>query len=214
MIKKNSRHCSTEELVDFLTLQAPAEETARIRQHLGAGCKKCSAAQSLWDRVLRTASRETLLPPASVLQHVRQAFAIVAETRRPKRAALIPRLVFDSAWQPAMAGVRSGADTPQRVLYKTRSVSIEMHLEPVPRSERVTIVGQVTLAEQVEMLPPIAVLLSGRKGKLASTSTNDFGEFNLAFVPEEGLRISFAMADSEELLVPLDGSGLRIFYRN
>jgi hypothetical protein len=214
MIKKDSRHCSTEELVDFVTLQATAEETARIRQHLGAGCKKCGAAQSLWNRVLRTASRETLVPPASAIQHVRQAFAIVAETGRPKRAALIPRLVFDSAWQPAMAGVRSGADTPQRVLYKTRSISIEMHLEPVPRSERVNIAGQVTLAEQAETLPPIAVLLSGRKGKLASTSTNDFGEFNLAFVPEDGLRISFAMADSEELLVPLDGSGLRIFYRN
>ena len=214
MIKKDSRHYSTEELVDFVTLQATVDDSARIRQHLDAGCKKCSAGQNLWSRVLRTASRETLLPPASTIQHVQQAFAIVAETRRPKRAALIPRLVFDSAWQPAMAGVRSGADTPQRVLYKTRSVSIEMHLEPVPRSEQVNIAGQVTLAEQTELLPPIAVLLSGRKGKLASTSTNDFGEFNLAFVPEEGLRISFAMADSEELLVPLDGSGLRIFYRN
>jgi len=214
MIKKADKHYLTEELVDFVTLQATAEETARIRQHLDAGCKKCSAAQNLWSRILRTASRETLLPPASAIQHVQQAFAIVAETRRPKRAALIPRLVFDSAWQPAMAGVRSGADTPQRVLYKTRSVSIEMHLEPVPRSEQVNIAGQVTLAEPTELLPPIAVLLSGRKGKLASTSTNDFGEFNLAFVPEDGLRISFAMADSEELLVPLDGSGLRIFYRN
>jgi hypothetical protein len=214
MIKNYSRHYAMEELVDFVTLQATAEETARIRQHLEAGCKKCSTAQSLWHRVLRTASRETVLPPASAIQHVRQAFAIVAETRHPKRAALIPRLVFDSAWQPAMAGVRSGADTPQRVLYKTRSISIEMHLEPVPRSERVNIAGQITLAEQAEVLPPIAVLLSGRKGKLASTSTNDFGEFNLAFVPEDGLRISFAMADSEELLVPLDGSGLRIFYRN
>ena len=214
MIKKDSRHYSTEELVDFVTLQATADDSARIRQHLDAGCKKCSAGQNLWSRVLRTASRETLLPPASAIQHVQQAFAIVAETRRPKRAALIPRLVFDSAWQPAMVGVRSGTDTPQRVLYKTRSVSIEMHLEPVPRSEQINIAGQVTLAEQTEMLPPIAVLLSGRKGKLASTSTNDFGEFNLAFVPEDGLRISFAMADSEELLVPLDGSGLRIFYRN
>jgi hypothetical protein len=214
MIKKDSRHYSTEELVDFVTLQATAEETARIRQHLDAGCKKCSITQSLWNHVLRTASRETRVPPASAVQHVRQAFAIVAETRRAERAALIPRLVFDSAWQPAVAGVRSGADTPQRVLYRTRSISIEMHLEPVPRSERVNIAGQVTLAEQAEMLPPIAVLLSGRKGKLASTSTNDFGEFNLAFVPEDGLRISFAMADSEELLVPLDGSGLRIFYRN
>lgn len=214
MIKKDSRHYSTEELVNFVTLQATAEETASIRRHLDGGCKKCSAAQSMWSRVLQTASRQTLLPPASAIQHVRQAFAIVAETQRPKRAALIPRLVFDSAWQPAMVGVRSGGDTPQRVLYKTRSVSIEMHLEPVPRSEQVNIAGQVTLAEQAETLPPIAVLLSGRKGKLASTSTNDFGEFNLAFVPEEGLRISFAMADSEELLVPLDGSGLRIFYRN
>jgi hypothetical protein len=164
--------------------------------------------------VLRTASRETLAPPASAIQHVRQAFALVAETRRPIRAALIPRLVFNSAWQPAIAGVRSGADTPQRVLYKTRSISIEMHLEPVPRSEQINIAGQITLAEQAETLAPIAVLLSGKKGKLAATSTNDFGEFNLAFVPEEGLRISFAMADSEELLVPLDGSGLRVFYRN
>jgi hypothetical protein len=57
------------------------------------------------------------------------------------------------------------------------------------------------------------VVISGNKGKVASTSTNRFGEFQLTFVPEEGLQISFGVFGNEEVSIPLGGSGVRVIYR-
>ncbi|HEY2460221.1 MAG TPA: hypothetical protein VGI16_05420 [Candidatus Acidoferrum sp.] len=214
MAKKSTTHYSAEDWVDFVMEQASQERMTAMKNHLGSGCRQCSGLAGLWARVNTVASRGiSAEPPASAVRHVEQVFAIAAEARREQRPALIPRLVFDSSWQPAMAGVRSGSTTPHRVLYKTRDVSIEMHLEPAPRSERVNISGQITIDGHVEVAP-IAVFLKSNKGKVASTTTNRFGEFHLAFIPEPGLRISFGMTEGEEVLVPLEGSGLKVFYRS
>jgi len=202
--------------VDFARQQASPEQHSSIEQHLASGCVKCRAAVDLWNRVNDSACRElSAEPPASAVQHVRQAFAIAAEAQRPEPLGRrIARLVFDSAWQPAMAGIRSGTATPQRVLYRSQAVSVELNFEPEPRSERVNLTGQVTTTDKPGAMSPIPVVLSGKNGELAAASTNGFGEFSLAFVPEDGLRLSLTMANSEELLVPLEGAGLRIFYRN
>jgi hypothetical protein len=216
MAKNVNRHYAMEELVDLVREQASPDQIRAMDRHLASGCARCRAAVELWNRVNDVARREpTLAPPSSAVQHVRQAFAIAAEKRRPEAfVQRIARLVFASAWQPAFAGVRSGTATPQRVLYRSRAVSIEINFEPEPRSEHVNLTGQLTTTDSGGAMPPIHVVLSGNGGQLAATSTNGFGEFSLTFVPEDGLRLSMTMANSEELLVPLEGSGLRIFYRN
>jgi hypothetical protein len=58
------------------------------------------------------------------------------------------------------------------------------------------------------------VIVSTPKAALAQASTNRFGEFQLSFVPEKDLRISFGVVDGKELSIPLDGTGIRIFHRN
>ncbi|MGC2764402.1 MAG: hypothetical protein WB607_02765 [Candidatus Acidiferrum sp.] len=203
-MRKNGKHYSAEEWVDFVMEQLAQNRLSEMQGHLEAGCKKCSEMASLWNRVSKVASRETTLePPASSVQHVRQAFTILANSKD----AQIPRLAFDSLWQPALAGVRSASATSRHVMYAAGRMSIDMHLEPEPRSERINLAGQVSLATaQGRDYPPIPVAVLGKTGRLAATTTNGFGEFHLAFIPEQGLQISFAIAGKKEIVIPLDSS--------
>ena len=109
--------------------------------------------------------------------------------------------------------VRS-ASTPRQVIYRAGNIVIEMQLEPVPNTEKINVAGQVSRDEkQGQGLAEILVVVSTPKGSLAEASTNRFGEFQLCFVPEESMRISFGVADGKDLSIPLDGTGVRIFHQ-
>jgi hypothetical protein len=206
--RKGSKHYSSEEWVDFVMHQAQQSQMSAMKRHLDAGCKRCSDMANVWSRVAQVASRElSPEPPASAVQHVRQAFSVSAESRQ----AVIPRLAFDSLWQPVLAGIRSGSPgTSRHVIYAAGRLSIDMRLEPEPRSERINLAGQISIrSEHERSFPPIPVVVSSKTGSLATTTTNSFGEFHLAFVPEQGLQISFAMPDQDEVVIPLDSSGIR-----
>jgi hypothetical protein len=206
-MKITGKHYRTEEWVDFVMNQAPQNQTAEMQKHLDAGCKKCSEMASLWNRVGQIANREVALdPPASAVRHVRQAFSVLASSNRMQ----VPTLTFDSLWSPALAGVRAAAATSRHVMYAANRLSIDMRLEAEPRSERINLAGQISLASvQEQDYPPIPVVVSGKSGHLATTTTNGFGEFQLSFVPEQGLQISFAIAGKEEIVIPLDSSVVR-----
>ena len=208
---KAGKHYSAEEWVNFAMHQVQQNQLAAMRQHLHAGCKKCSAEANLWSRVAQlAASGVSAEPPFSAVQHVRQAFSVLAESRDTKRHTLIPRLTFDSLWQPALAGVRSVSDASRHVMYAAGQISIDMRLEPEPKSERMNLAGQISMASAEENeFPAIAVVVSGKTSDLATTTTNRFGEFHLAFVPEQGLQISFAIAGKQDILIPLESSAIR-----
>jgi hypothetical protein len=208
---KAGKHYPAEDWVNFAMNQLQQSQAAMMKQHLEAGCKKCAAEVNLWSRVAQLAtSGASAEPPFSAVQHVRQAFAVLAESRDAKHHALIPRLTFDSLWKPALAGVRSVSDASRHVTYAAGQMSIDMRLEPEPKSERMNLAGQISMASGEEHeFPPIVVVVSGKSGNLAATTTNSFGEFHLAFLPEQGLQISFAIAGKDEILVPLDSSAIR-----
>lgn len=208
---KAGKHYSAEEWVNFAMHRAQQNQAVAMKQHLDAGCKNCSREANLWSRVAQlAASGVSAEPPFSAVQHVRQAFSVLAKSRDAKRHTLIPRLTFDSLWNPALAGVRSVSDASRHVVYAAGQMSIDMRLEPEPKSERMNLAGQISMASvQENEFPPIAVVVSGKTGHLATTTTNRFGEFHLAFVPELGLQISFAIAGKEDILIPLESSATR-----
>jgi hypothetical protein len=209
------KHFATEEWVDFVNGTLSTGIRQAMQEHLDAKCEKCSEVSNLWRNVRQTARRESQYEaPESAIRHVRNSF-VIAQTRKDNRIFDIPRLVFDSMWQPATVGVRSTPNTPRQVIYKAGEITIEMQLEPVPNSEIINVAGQISNTTlQGEGLTEIPVVISNPKGIVAQTATNRFGEFHLAFVPEGNLRISFGVVDGKELSIPLDGTGVRIFYRN
>jgi hypothetical protein len=211
MSERTRKHYSTEEWVDFVMHQTTEAQSSAMQSHLAAGCQKCTNLASLWNRVGQVASRESSCePPASAVEHVRQSFALLAGSRQGERKALVPRLAFDSLWQPAFPGVRSGLSSSRHVIYASGRIRIDMRLEPEPRSECVNLAGQISVPSLgTEEFPPTPVVVSGKSGNLAATTTNRFGEFHVSFVPEPGLRVSFDTVGKDQIMVPLDSTGIR-----
>ena len=216
MTGKDKKHFTAEQWIDFVNGRFSSEQTQMMQRHLGAGCGKCSKVLEVWTRVRQLANRESKFEvPESAVHHVRNAFALMTEPQKSKRRFEIPRLVFDSLWQPAPVGVRSAPSAPRQVLYSTGAIAIEMRLEPALNSELVNVTGQVSNAAlKGEGLAGISVLVNSIKRKLAEARTNQFGEFQLSFVPETGLRIFFAVENGKNLSIPLDGNGAMILQRN
>ena len=213
MTGKKKKHFASEEWVDYVNGAISRQRKSAMQQHLDADCRECFRAFELWQRVSHVAGRESSYEgPESAVRHVRNAF-VIAQPPQTQRRLEIPRLVLDSLWRPAVAGVRS-ASTPRQVIYRAGNIVIEMQLEPVPNTEKINVAGQVSRDEkQGQGLAEILVVVSTPKGSLAEASTNRFGEFQLCFVPEESMRISFGVADGKDLSIPLDGTGVRIFHQ-
>jgi hypothetical protein len=216
MAGKDKKHFIAEEWVDFVNESLSSEQRQMMQRHLGAGCGKCSKVLEFWTRVRQAASRESKFEaPESAVHHIRNAFALMTEPTKSKRRFEIPRLVFDSFWQPAAVGVRSAPSAPRQVLYSAGAIAIEMRLEPSLNSELLNVTGQISNAAlKGEGLAGISVLVNSIKKRVAEARTNQFGEFQLSFVPETGLRISFAFENEKDLSIPLDGNGVMIVQRD
>jgi hypothetical protein len=216
MRRKKMKHFASEEWVDFVNKQLSPQQTESMQRHLEAGCQPCSKLLNTWNLVKETAQRESdLQVPESAIQHVLNAFVVAAEPKKSSSILEIPRLVFDSLWQPALAGVRSGAAAPRHLLYRAGEVSIELVLEPEPPSERVHIAGQVSSSGPRQPgFSEVPIVLHTNKEKVVEATTNRLGEFHLGFVPQEGLRISLGSVAGRELTIPLDGIGMRTFLQH
>jgi hypothetical protein len=209
------KHFATEEWVDFVNGALSPEPTREMQKHLDSCCGRCSKMVELWQRVRQTGKRESEQDvPESAVRHVRNAFAMTQSLKGARRFE-IPRLVFDSLWRPATAEVRSAPSTLRQVIFKAGDVAIEMQLEPVPNTESTNITGQMSnAARQGAGMPNVPVTIASPNGTVATASTNQFGEFQLGFVPVPNLRISFGAVDGKELFIPLDGMGAETFRGN
>lgn len=214
MAGRKGKHYTQEQWVDFVNGELTSQLREAMQAHLNEKCGSCSEMLNLWTRVRQMARREASYEvPDSVVRHVRGVFGLLAEPQRAKRGLEVPRLVFDNLWQSAVAGVRSTARVPRHVLYKAGEVAIEMSVDSEPRSERVNVTGQVyDTAKQGKGLEEILVVVTQGKRTLVQTKTNGFGEFQLSFVPERGLRISFELVKGKDLSIPLDEKGCSILY--
>jgi hypothetical protein len=206
MASAERKHGGTEEWVDFVNGALSPERKREMQKHLDSRCRKCSKMVELWQLVRHAAKRESEHEvPESAVRHVRNAFAMT-QSLKGARPFEIPRLVFDSLWRPAAAGVRSTTTTLRQVIYKAGDVAIEMQLEPVSHTECTNITGQMSnAAQQGEGMRNVLVAITSPEGAVATASTNQFGEFQLDFVPKSNLRISFEVVGGKELSIPLDG---------
>ena len=216
MTGKGHKHYSSEQWVDFVNGNLSAEQMRTMQEHINGNCRDCAGMVETWTHVRDAAKRESRYEaPDSAVRHVRGAFSLLARPSEQRRFLEIPRLVFDSLWQPAFAGVRAAAVAPRQVLYKAGELSIEMRMEPEPLSERVNVAGQsYSSGKQLEDMADVLVVIKNNTSILAETKTNRFGEFQLSFTPDEGLRISFIVLKNRDLSIPLDGRGVGIFFRN
>lgn len=105
-----------------------------------------------------------------------------AKTHRFTEAA---SLVMDTFLQPLPVGIRGSQAHSRHLLYESAFLSVDLLFEPLSDRSRTSLVGQVMRTSSPELpLHGVPVLLRGQEGALASTVTNQSGEFSLEFPSE------------------------------
>jgi hypothetical protein len=204
------KHFTIEQWVDFSNEKVSQAQNTAMNSHLQS-CQKCSEMADIWTRVSQAASRQsTTEVPESALQHVRNAFKVLIQ---PKKGRMfeVPRLVFDSSWQPAVAGIRSAVAAPRQVLYQVGRIVVDMRVELHSNSDRVWVEGQVMNAElKGKGMEFVTVQLTDGQEQLAVTATNRFGEFQVECRTAENIQVSLEISENENVCIPLDESIWRI----
>jgi CheY-like chemotaxis protein len=116
-------------------------------------------------------------------------------------------LVFDSFLQPMPAGVRGLSQLPARqLIYQSGSLMVDLWLEPQTDSNSLALVGQIVDSSRPDcQFGSIPVVLHGRKGPIALTTTNKFGEFHFNFDFEPSGTLEIEVGGNHWVSVALPG---------
>jgi len=203
------RHYSLEEWADFARNAIGKEESAAMQSHLTDGCKQCSSAVSLWQRVHDAARHEHAYhPPENAVRTIKGTFAI----RGPRKAgrgsravAAVASLLFDSLRNPLPAGVRSAGSTPRQLLYGVDKYRIDVRMELQSESDKVTVIGQVlNSAEPGSNVGEVPVLAVRRGKTLDESMTSRFGEFRLECDLDGPFQLRIKLPTEELLLAMIE----------
>jgi hypothetical protein len=183
-------HFSEQAWVDFIRGFELAERL-QMELHLTSACGDCTQIRDTWKRVHTAAMQESLYaPPAVAVRLTKLEFA--ARQSGEVKPPVFANLTFDTFAKPALAGIRSAAASARQMLYETEGLVVDLRFDRSPASKFVHATGQVLgKREPVSAVAEATVMLWTSKGlPIAETKTNAFGEFNLEFEPQNGLRLS------------------------
>lgn len=129
--------------------------------------------------------------------HVVRLAKAICPVRLPREVRLhhriLARLVFDSFSQPLPAGVRARQPRSRQVMYRAGDVFVDLRLDHEHGQPRVSLVGQI--ASRGVPAASLNVFLMAGQEALARAPVNEFGEFQLQYIPGPRMR----------LRIPLDG---------
>lgn len=148
-----------------------------MEKHLDQGCKRCSKALSLWQRVRQSAMAERAYqPPEGAVRIAKAAFAGSGHQRQAESSLV--EILFDSFLQPAAAGARSVGSGTRQMLYRADPYEVHVNIEPKPEGGRILITGQLQDLRHPEVpCRDVPVMLSNLRGHVVQTVTNQSGEF-------------------------------------
>jgi anti-sigma factor RsiW len=205
------KHPEAQQWIDYVRGTLANDDAVRIKAHLDTGCKACRAELTLWTSMKEFGSQESgNQPPADTVRVVK---ALVGGNAGKARSTMreIAELVFDSYSQPQFAGVRSSSDAPRQLLYRAGSMMIDMRLQNGQAADRIALMGQVfSSGEKKLAMRQVPVHLLSGTDELASTATNQFGEFYLEHQSARDLQVSVEVSTNRDVFIPLDESIWRI----
>jgi hypothetical protein len=144
-------------------------------------------------------------PPENIAGAGDAGFSQALDLSLLARTAVLSRLVFDSADQPAPAGVRGSKPPVRHLLYETSDLLIDFRLE-TESGAKVFLTGQaLTRKEYDEPATAGAMieLLDRENQRVARTTANSIGEFHLDFDHRRSLTIYVKTSSHGVAAVPL-----------
>jgi anti-sigma factor RsiW len=200
------RHIAEEKLAEFVRNSLPVAQRQPVLEHIAA-CSECSKLVGLFEQVVQVGSNEALYePPAGVVRAAKAYFEAKQRHHAPERSGIF-ELLFDSMAQPIAAGARASVASARQLLYRVGTVYVDMRVDSELNSEQAALVGQ--MLDSAHPGHPVAgvpvFLMDGRKS-VASTISNNNGEFHLEFAMKSNLRLAIAVGDSVPVYLPITGT--------
>jgi hypothetical protein len=191
-------------LLDWIEGCLPEREARAVEERVAAA-GNATRDEVAWLRAFARISEYTVMasPPPEVREALIDRFEAYAEGKhRPGFLEhLVATLTFDSFLRPA-AGLRAvGVPESQRQLvYSTDAADVAMVVRPRARDGLVDIYGQILPVEDND--PGIfGVQLLEGSSEVATTATNDLGEFAFEAVPP-GVYEALVGSDRIEIRIP------------
>ncbi len=182
-----------------------SEEEARTVERQVAAADSATLADVAWLRAFARISEDVVIasPPPQVRETLIERFEAYAEGKR--QPGLLKRLVatltFDSGMQPA-PGLRTvGTPEAQRqFVYSTDAADVAIDVRLRPHDELLDLAGQIFPINGTDPGAFGVQLLDG-PSEVATTATNDLGEFTLEAVAP-GVYEVLASSDRVEISIP------------
>ena len=173
-----------------------------VREHT-AGCSSCRDSLEWIERIIQAIDQAPLEAPSEkavsqVIDLAREAPVAVREERRWSLA----RLLGDALDQPALAGVRGGAEQARRLLFETDDGHLDLEITPSEiETGKCRVMGQLLQVGQQPARDLLAILW--RSGNVVSRAIgDDVGTFVFEAVPPGDYKL--------DMWDPSSGQGVRI----
>ncbi len=201
------KHYPSEKWADYSRGTLGKREAAEMKRHMDAGCRKCRQASEMWSTVLKMAQQEaSYQPPESAVRVAKSFFAASRVEGKPSVVTHIARLIFDSLRQPQLEGVRATGVAPRHYVYQAGTMLVDVWMEPAPGMDAVNLTGQILeKSKPTQSIVDIKVRLKVGDLEIASTKTNQFGEFHLETLPIASPDVQLTIGDEPKItvLIPL-----------
>lgn len=188
---KSMKHYDIIQWVDFARDAISPVARAAMRDHLLTGCRDCQLTLSLLEKAVAAAREDAQFEVIPEMAKAAKAiFAIEAPKREPVLQRVFGRLRFDSFAQTMPEGARAGASAGRHVMFHAGDYYVDLRLERETDSAAGTLVGQIFgRTEAKQPVSAVPVLLMAGKKIVTRTTSNEFGEFILDYMPAKNLRL-------------------------
>ena len=199
----NSEDVEFARLVDWVEGHLSEQEARIVEERVAADAT--TRADVAWLRAFARISEDTVIasPPSRVRDALIERFEAYAEGKQ--QPGLLKRLVatltFDSDLQPALGLRAAGTSESQRQLvYSTDAADVAIIVRPRARDGLLDIYGQILAVDGTDSGVFGVQLLEG-SSEVATTATNDLGEFTFEAVPPGAYEV-LAGSDRVEIRLP------------
>jgi len=113
-------------------------------------------------------------------------------------------LLRDTFVQPASEGIRSSVVSARQLLFRIGTVFVDVEVEHKANSNRASLIGQILDSSNPRSpLSKVPIVLLGRNRNIASTETNDNGEFQFQLARKSDLKLSVTIPGDRPVHLPI-----------
>jgi len=160
-----------------------------------------------WQKAPYGANRRGQVPaPQGKSSRGEAAFATACLASKPEETGGLIQLLFDSFSQPPCPGTRSAATRIRQMLYRAEPYQVDLQIDLQQQRNRLIVTGQLLDVNRPEIFArDVQVTLSNCGASIATTVTNQFGEFHGEIENSGDLDISLPGLGGKPIVILLRG---------